>query len=547
MADIADRIVLGKVFTADDSRPYAEGFAVKDGKIVLVGTKDEELALKGAGTEVKEYAEGLITPGFTEGHAHVTQTMELIVGPLTNGDTIEKVQKQLRDYADAHPGTGPIQGTGFDPALFGLSGPDRKYIDEVIPDRPVVVYDDGHHSVWVNTKALQVAGITKDTLDPANGHIVKDPVTGEPTGFLQELAAGLAKPAQPATTPEIYAQAIEKYQGIGLRYGITNAFEPMLSYTEDEEKANAGYRLLEKSGKLKINFRVAQTFLPKHSPEAFFARQDALHEEFQGHPKLQYNTVKFFMDGVVDGHTALLREPYCTDPKDCGPWNYSQEELNERVKLSLQKGYRTHFHAIGDAAIDEAINACEYGQKDLGGSGYRNQITHLQVCRPDQPARMADLGLIAVTNPYWHYKTELYEPLELPNLGVERAEHMYYMKSFLDAGVRLTTASDFPVTIPPDTMYCLHMMVNRFDPKTSQEAYFPEECIGVEDALKALTIQGAYQLDMEDTHGSITAGKQADYVVLSQDVISIDPMQIYKTHVLETVIDGETLYTYQPE
>ena len=250
------------------------------------------------------------------------------------------------------------------------------------------------------------------------------------------------------------------------------------------------------------------------------------------------------MDGVVDGHTALLREPYQLEPLDCGPLMFEQEDLNKRMERALQEGFSIHVHAIGDAAIDEALNAFEYAQKKVPGE-YRNAITHLQVCQPDQPKRMKALNVVAVVNPYWHYETPLYEPLEFPFLGKERAEHMYYVKSYLDEGIVMSQASDFPVTVPPDTMFCLHMMVNRFDPKTSEKPYFPEECIGVEDALKVLTIGGAYENFLEEKKGSIKAGKDADFVVLSRDVTAMPKEEIYKTKVLETWIGGECCYMFE--
>ena len=539
---VAEKIIYGKIFTADSENSIAEGFAVAGGKIIAVGTKKQMDSYKGPSTKVIRYDAGLITPGFTEGHAHISQTMELLVGPLVNGTSIEKCQKQVADYARKHHGNEPILGTGFDPGLFGPAGPDKHYLDEVCSNRPVVIHDSGHHSVWVNSKALEVCGITRDTPDPENGHIVKDEKTGEPTGFVQEQAVSLMKPAMPEIGVEDYKKGILEYQKIALSYGVTNAFEPMLSYWHHEEAICEAYRQLEAEKRLKLSYRVALTLLPVMDPKVFFDRLENLHREFSGHDKLQFNTVKFFMDGVVDGHTAYLREPYEKPPLDCGTPNYDQEELNKRVTMALERGYRTHFHAIGDAATDEAINACEAAQDYVEGDDFRNQITHLQVCHEDQAERMADLGIIAVVNPYWHFKTDLYAPLEFPFLGKKRAEHMYYLGTYLKHGITISQASDFPVTIPPDTMDSLHMMVNREDPKYSEEPYFPSECISVEDALRVLTINGAFQLDLEDRKGSIEPGKDADFVWLSQDVTSIPKKDIWKTKILETDIGGKEVF-----
>lgn len=539
----ADTIIFGKVFTAEDDHFYAEGFAVKDGKILAAGSKEEIEAYIGKETEVRTYNSGIIVPGFTEGHAHISSTVELTTGPFVEADSIEKCQKIIKDFAEAHPENKTIEGGGFDPGLFGAGGPTADLIDEVVSDRPVILSDEGHHSVWVNTKALEAAGITRDTPDPENGKINHYP-DGEPNGFLQEMAIDLITPALTPPTTEDYKKAILYYQQIGLSNGIVAAFEPMLSHTKDEPVRMDAYDELDKEDRLKITYRVAQTLNPADDPEKFFEDMIAYHKRFEKREKIQVNTVKFFMDGVVDGHTAFLREPYKMEPFDCGPLMFEQEDLDKRMERALKEGFSIHVHAIGDAAIDEALNGLEYAQAKIPGS-YRNAITHLQVCQPDQPERMKALNVVAVVNPYWHYETPLYEPLEFPFLGKERAEHMYYVKSYLDEGIVMSQASDFPVTVPPDTMFCLHMMVNRFDPKTSKKPYFPEECIDVEQALKVLTSGGAYENFLEDKKGSIRAGKDADFVVLSQDVTAMPKEEIYKTKVLETWIGGECCYAFE--
>lgn len=533
----ADLIILGKIFTSEKETPYAEGFAVSGGKIIAVGSREEVMTYKAENTKVKEYPSGIIVPGFTEGHAHISSAVELVKGPFLGVDSIEKCQKVIKEFADSHPGKTSIMGGGFDPGLFGPEGPSAAVIDEVVSDRPVIISDEGHHSVWVNTKAMEIAGITKDTPDPVGGKMNRYE-NGEPTGFLQEMAIDLAAPALPEIVKEDYMDAILYYQDIGLSNGIVLAFEPMtmVSPSEDVNLRLDAYEALAEKEKLKITYRVALAMNPEDDPGPFFRGADAQHERFSKYEKVQLNTIKFFMDGVVDGHTALLREPYKMPAYDCGPLIFKQEDLNRRMTAALREGFSIHIHAIGDAAIDEALNGLEAAQAAVPGA-CRNAITHLQVCQPDHPKRMKDLGVIAVVNPYWHYRTSLYEPLELPFLGKERAEHMYYLKSFLDAGVPMCQASDFPVTVPPDTMQCLHLMVNRTDPDTA-EPYFPEEAIGVEDALRVLTIGGAYENFLEKKKGSIREGKDADFVVLSQDVTKIPKEEIYTTKVRETWIGG---------
>lgn len=541
----ARQIILGKVFTSEQENCYAEGFVIEDGKFIAVGSKEKVMAYWTDGSVIREYKVGIIVPGFTEGHAHVSSSVELTKGPFLGVDSIEKCQEVLREFAESHPAKSPIIGGGFEPGLFGPKGPTADLIDAVVSDRPVIISDEGHHSVWVNTKALETAGITRDTIDPPGGQISHNE-NGEPSGFLQEMAIDLITPALPEITKEDYEKAILYYQNIGLSNGIVTAFEPMLSHSADESVRFDAYEKLEKEGKLKITYRVAPTLNPGDDAEEFFQQAVMYRERFSGCDKVQIQTIKFFVDGVVDGHTALLRRPYKMEPFDCGPVLIGQEELERRMIRALEEGFGIHVHAIGDAAIDEALNGFEAAQKQVPGK-YRNAITHLQVCQPDHPKRMKELNVVAVVNPYWHFKTPLYEPLELPFLGKERAERMYYLRSFLEQGIPVCQASDFPVTVPPDTMFCLHMMVNRMEPKTSKEVYFPEEAISVEDALRVLTIGGSYENYLEDRKGSIKVGKDADFVVLSQDVTAVPKESIYTAKVLETWIGGENCFVLQEE
>jgi hypothetical protein len=537
----AELIVIGKIFTSEDSDLYAEAFAVEGGKIIAVGSKDEILKLKAEDTLIKEYKEGIVTAGFTEGHAHVSSTVELTGGPFLGVDSIAKCQEVIKDFADTHPGDTTIFGGGFDPGLFGPSGPTADIIDAVVSNRGVIISDEGHHSVWVNSKAMEIAGITRDTKNPENG-VINHYANGEPNGFLQEMAIDLITPAMPKIGVNEYMDAILYYQEIGLSNGIVSVFEPMLSHSRDEAVRFDAYEKLEEQGKLKITYRVAATLNPDDDADDFFKKAIVVHNRFENHDKIQVNTIKFFMDGVVDGHTALLREPYKEPPFDCGPPMYEQEELNKRMTMALKKGFNIHVHAIGDAAIDETLNGYEAAQTAVPGI-HRNAITHLQVCQPEHPKRMKELGVVAVVNPYWYYETPLYEPLELPFLGKERAEHMYYVKSFVDMGVPISQASDFPVTVPPNSMMGLHLMVNRMHPKYSKHPFFVEEAVDVETALKAFTIGGAYENFLEDRKGSIKVGKDADFVVLSQDVTTIPKEDIYTTKVNETWIAGKCCFS----
>ncbi len=274
-----------------------------------------------------------------------------------------------------------------------------------------------------------------------------------------------------------------------------------------------------------------------------FAEAERVRAQLAAYDKVQMNTIKLFVDGVVEGHTAYLREEYADAPGDYGEPTYTQEEMNDRVERSLEKGFDIHTHAIGDAAIDEALNAYERAQVKQE-MDYRNAITHLQVMVPEHVKRMKELNVVAVTNPYWHFKNPVYyDALEVPFLGAERASKEYYMASMKNAGIVMSQASDFPVTVPPRTMDALHIMVNRKEPgKTDMEPLGEEEELTVEEALQVLTIGGAYQNRLEGKKGSLEAGKDADFVVLDKDVLTLPKEELYTAEVKETYIAGQMVW-----
>jgi hypothetical protein len=537
----ADLIVYGKIATVDRENRIAGAFAVKDGKIVACGTRESCSGLLGPETTVVEQKRGLILPGMTEGHAHASSTGELIFGVSLYGmTTVEEYLRAIGKYIGAHPKKDVITGKGFLNGAFSAPGPTADLLDRISGEKAVVIQDFNGHTCWANSAALFRAGIGEKTQDPKNGIIVRYPGTSRPTGWLKETAMDAVDAVLPPYSLEDYKEALLYYQKMQLENGVTVSFEPVFSRGEDNALRFRAYHELEEEGRLLLTMRAAYTIYPDDDPDEVLDTMDRMKNSLNGE-KFQMIALKIFVDGVAEGHTAFLREDYADTPGYRGHSMYPQEKLDLIVEKAMKRGYLVHTHAIGDAATDCILEAYEKGQKACGGAETRNAVTHLQIFHEDQIARMARLHVVAVPNPYWHWKDPvLFYKCEIPYLGRGRAEKEYPMKSLLDAGIVTAQASDYPVTVPPRAINSLHFMVNRKKPGDKEtEALGPEECVSVEEGLRVLTWNGAYENRLESKKGSIEVGKDADFVVLDRDVLTERKEDVYKAKVLQTYIGGK--------
>lgn len=537
----ADLIVYGKIATVDRKNSIAEAFAVKDGKIIACGAKESCIGLRGPETDVLEKKEGLVIPGMTEGHAHATGSGALIFGVSLFGmTTVKEYLQAIEKYINAHPEQTVVTGRGFLNGAFQAIGPTAALLDSISRDRTVIIQDFNGHTCWANSKALSRAGIAEDTEDPLNGIIVRYPGTSRPTGWLKETAADLVQALIPPYTLKEYKEALLYYQKMQLRNGITISFEPVFSRGGDNELRFRAYHELEAEGKLLITMRAANTIYPDDDPDKVLETMERLKSSYNG-KKFRMIALKIFIDGVAEGHTAFLREDYADTPGKRSHSMYPQEKLDRIVEKAMRRGYIVHTHAIGDAAVDCILDAYEKGGKMCGGPAKRNAVTHLQILHADQIARMARLHVVAVPNPYWHWKDPvLFYKCEIPYLGKERAEKEYPLKSLLDAGIVTAQASDYPVTVPPRAIDSLHFMMNRKKPgEERSDALGAEECVSVEEGLRVLTWNGAYENALEEEKGSLEVGKDADFVILDRDILTAEKEDIYKAKVVQTYIGGK--------
>ena len=541
----ADRVFLNaKIWTADDARPYAQALAIGGDKILAAGTDEEIRRLVRPDTAVLDLHGRLVVPGFQDSHLHFP-------GPSVNAvrfdgqETLAAFQKRLADFAKMHPALSWITGGGWAYSTFPNQTGDRKYIDAIIADRPVYVTERDGHMGLANSRALEIAGITRSTSDPPNGHIMRD-ANGEPTGELKEAAQELMFRHIPPLTDEDRYEALIQHMNEAAAAGLTSVQDAATSL-----KLLPLFERAAASGALKLRFRFAPLILPKEggSPkehvlktpltEADLAEYKKLRETFTG-PLLKFGAIKGFLDGTVDARTAAMFEPYVGGGTGIPFWE--QDDLNKTVALYDKDGFQVLLHAIGDKAIHMALDAFEYAEKTNGTSGRRHRIEHGEVPALSDLPRFKQLGVIASTQAMFANPDSTVLQNFAVLLGPERASHADSFKLYDDAGAVQAFGSDWDVFpfAPLPAIYCV---VTRTTPEGNPPGgWYPAGRISVEAALRHFTRDGAYASFDENIRGSLTPGKLADLVVLSRDILTIPSAEILKTKVLVTVMGGRDTY-----
>ena len=542
--------VNGKIWTADGARPRAEAIAISGDKIVAVGSTSEIKSLASPDTAIVDLGGRLVVPGFQDSHLHFPGASVNEVD-LHGAETLKEFQSRLAEFAKAHPKLPWITGHGWGYSAFPNQTVDKKYIDAVISDRPVYVTERDGHMGLANSKALQVAGISAATADPPNGHIMKN-ANGEPTGEFKEAAQSLIDSHIPPRSGEDLYQSLLQHMDEAAAAGLTSvqdAYTDMGAFPVFERAAAAG--------KLKLRFRFAPGILPEEAnggmgggaPKDHRLKKELtaadlegyrkLRENFPG-PLLKFGAVKGVLDGTVDARTAVMFEPYVGGGTGIPFWE--QDDLNKTVALYDKEGFQVLLHAIGDKAINMALNAFEYAAKTNGTSGRRHRVEHAEVPLLSDLARFKSLGVIASTQAMFANPDATVLENFAVLLGPERASHADSFKIYDDAGVVQAFGSDWGVFSfePLPAIYCV---VTRMTPEgTPAGGWYPAGRISVEAALRHFTRDGAYATFDEEARGTLSTGKLADLVVLSKDILTNPPADILKTKVLLTVMGGRDTY-----
>ena len=538
----------GIIYTADQNNTIVQTLAVRDGIIVFAGSKEEGKPYKALAKEVVDLKGGMLLPGFIDGHFH-TITTEFFDFVLLTYTDVPSVMQSITRYITENQSNDIYYGYGFNAGIFEgeelLNGPKKERLDQICPDKPVIIYALDGHSMWMNSMGFAYCNISENTISPPGGEIVKNDLTGELWGSIRNSAMSLVPDPQlsPEKRDRIFLQLQSLLHSLGYTSIMTIPGNGYAGVSWD------GYRQMEQDGLLSLRVRGADIIKPWAFQEDL-ARLKELREMYKS-DLLKIASAKLFQDGIVVDRSAYLLQPYMQGGQGAPIW--AQDDLNHAYALLNNEGFQIHTHAIGDAAVKMVLDAAQYAKSAID---YRNVITHIQLVDAADLPRFKELNMIPVLQPYWHFKQPgSWLPIEYTVLG-ERAETEWPLKSFADHGAMLVFSSDYPTTNVPNPFYAIEIGVTRNLPDAA--AYgAPADITDMDDPtyllnlnerldvmsmIKGFTANAAYSILEDKVTGTLEVGKSADLVVIDQDLFSIDPLKISDTKVLSTYFKGKPVY-----
>lgn len=536
----------GRVFVSDASRSRADAVAVRDGRIVALDR--EANALIGPGTEVVDLDGRMLLPGFQDAHVHpLWGGLDMLRCDLADLSSQEAYLQRIAQYAAEHPDDEWVLGGGWQMSAFPGGTPTAAALDTVVPDRPAFLPNRDGHGAWVNSRALALAGITRDTPDPDDGRIERD-ASGTPSGTLHEGAMTLVNRLLPAEPHERLREALAVGQRHLHSFGIT-AWQDAIVGTQYSDAGDPlpVYIAADRAGEL-IGRVVGSLWWDRTRGLEQIDDLVALRESAAGGRRFAATSIKIMQDGVAENFTASMLEPYCDGhghpTENAGISFVDPDVLNEAAARLDALGFTLHFHAIGDRAVRECLDAVESALQRNGPRGNPHHISHIQVVHPDDVPRFRRLGVTANMQMLWATLEPQMVDLTLPFLGETRASWQYPFGDLLRAGAALAAGSDWSVSTP-DPMAAIHTAVNRRSAPSEWEGdyppFLPEQAIDLGSALQAYTAGSARVNSLPET-GTIRVGMLADLALLERDPFDGEPGRIGDTRVLGTWVEGVRVF-----
>lgn len=537
-------LVNAEIYTVDAVKSWAEAMAIKDGKIIYVGSLQEAKKYQIKRTKIIDGEGKFLMPAFYDMHCHILQAaLDEERYYKIHSSSIDGTIRKIQDAVTKQKKNSWIIGAGYFPELFGDTGPNKSLLDSLIPDKPAFFYDIGYHNIWVNSRALQLANINKETIykDHADW-IVKDKITGEPTGWLKEDARELITHMAPKPN---YLQADLKYTfsrvaEILIENGIVSIQDPS-SFDINLLKL---YHKADSMGLIKsFNVSFGLPFLIKNDNLNLDERLSdliSLVKKYQS-KNVKTKTVKLFIDGTLESKTAAVLEPYLNSVER-GTLLYDSLQLKIIIQKLDSAGFQLHFHTIGDRAIRTSLDGIEFAIHVNGNNFRRHQIAHANLPHPDDIPRFRKLGVIANMQLWWMDNSSYYTELLPSIIGEKRVHQLHPFKSFSGQGSLLSVGSDYPAT-PLNPFEAIQKAITRRDIDSKNEKLIGEKkCLDLPETIAAYTIGGAYAQFMEKEAGSLEIGKWADFILLDKNLFEIDPMEIHKTKLLKTFYRGKQVF-----
>ncbi len=537
-ADLA--FVGGGVYTVDAASRWEEGVAVLDGRIVAVGHDAQIREHIGPSTRVVDLRGRMLLPGFQDAHVHaIGAGMDRLTVDLSPAHDVAAYADRIRAYADTHPDVAWIRGGGWSMDVFPGGTPSREALDAIVPDRPVFLSNRDNHAAWVNTRALDLAGVDRGVADPADGRIERRP-DGSPQGTLHEGAMLLVRRHVPDPGSEELLAALTVAQADLHALGITAWQEAIVGSYPTMPDATDAYPALEAAGGLTARVTGALWWRRDQELEQIAELVETRRRTMGA--RYRPTTVKIMLDGIIENRTAAMVAPYAIGGAT-GLAYVERSLLAEAVARLDEEGFDVHIHTIGDRAVRDALDAIAH-TREVNGHRGRHHLAHLQVVDPADVRRFARLGVSANLQMLWAAEDAAMRTLTLPVLGPERSGWQYPFGSLAASGATLCAGSDWPVSTP-DVLQQISVGVERVSPAgypygAGVEPFLPHERISLPQAIRAFTMGSAYVNRLEAVTGSIEVGKAADLVVLSENVF--DPGALTEARPLLTVVDGSPVF-----
>lgn len=538
----------GRIYTVDESHPWAEAAVIKDGNFAYVGDNAGAEAYADDGVKITDLRGRMVIPGIVDGHTHPGLYGIEQFNASFEATEREAFLAELRMWAAENPGSDWVRGCCWPVIAYvdGPQGPDRAELDTIFPDRPVWITSSSWHSYWLNSKALEALGIDADSDDPRFPiAIFKRDESGRLTGWIKEGAGWQYFPQVFEIVRDIHNESVPEFLQYLSKRGVTTLYDAgNLDYSD------AVYQLLadlEKAGELPLRYEgTYMVSVPERRNHA--VSEMKRFREAYGGKRLQFNTIKLFMDGIHENRSSAMLEPFSDDPTYESNTMLTAEELRDWLIELHNEQFDLHIHVIGDLAVNAALDGVEQAKDAVGDEFYpRVTLAHLQNIHPGDRERFAELGVSANFTAWWH-GIDSPDPAAAA-LGAERSHQVYAVRPLFDSGANVTFSSDdwrLEVLSPFLGMQVGHM--RQYPESMLSEDQDPDafkgpaaEKLPLEYLLKGFTINGAYQLRMEDRIGSIETGKLADFVVLPQNLFDMNPTEIHAIMPDAVVMEGELI------
>jgi predicted amidohydrolase YtcJ len=531
-------IVHAKIYTVDEKKPWAQSLAIRKGKIVAVGSDEQVARFRGIGTKMIDAGGKLVLPTFTDSHVHMADGgFSLTHVSLEEAKDVADIENRLRAYGSQHRDDKWILGRGWNYAMFAPATlPNKKVLDQLFPAIPVFLECYDGHTYWANSKALALAGINKSTPNPPNGEIVRDPATGEATGALKESAGDLVAKVIPQPS---HVDNLSAFRA-AIKWANQNGIARVHSAGGDFEHLDVLQELRDDK-QLSVRLQVAYKLEPSELHPENIAAIETARKKFRD-AWIEVNSVKFFLDGVVESHTAALLDPYTDMPSTKGSLFWDPEKYKSAVVELDKRGLQLYTHAIGDYAVRTALDAYEFAEQTNHSKDHRNRVEHIETVSTVDIPRFAKLNVIASMQPLHSYPDEDTLDVWARNIGPDRASRAWVWKTIAQYGGHYSFGSDWPVVTLNPWEGIQTAVTRQTNDGKPPGGFVPSQRLTVAQAVEGYTIEAAYAGHREKSEGSLETGKVADVIVVDRNIFEIDPRTIDQTKVVVTIVGGKIVY-----